>query len=138
MPDTSAPSPPYSVNPPDHNAHSSEDEEIDELEYSPIHPPPPISALALPVSAPASPISLLLPDFSTSSWHDIPGHPWPQAQRLPLPLLGYSPDDADDDSASIKGGVTRPGADEIDNVGMQDVEMQDNDAQDNDQVADAN
>ncbi|KAJ7735592.1 hypothetical protein B0H14DRAFT_3516838 [Mycena olivaceomarginata] len=87
---------------------------------------------------PASP-SPLVPDFSTSSWRDIPGHPWPQAQRLPLPLQGYSPDDADDDSASVKGGLTRPGADEIDNVGMQDVgmqdvEMQDDDAQDDDQV----
>ncbi|KAJ7705887.1 hypothetical protein B0H14DRAFT_2647185 [Mycena olivaceomarginata] len=161
-PDTSAPPPPYSVNPPDHDAHNSEDEEIDELEYSPIRPPPPVSAPALPVSAPASPVSApaspvsalaspspLVPDFSTSSWRDIPGHPWPQAQRLPLPLQGYSPDDADDDSASVKGGVTRPGADEIDNVGMQDVgmqdvgmqdvgmqdvEMQDDDAQDDDQV----
>ncbi|KAJ7829993.1 hypothetical protein B0H14DRAFT_2593628 [Mycena olivaceomarginata] len=132
-PDTSAPPPPYSVNPPDHDAHNSEDEEIDELEYSPIRPPPPVSAPALPVSAPASP-SPLVPDFSTSSWRDIPGHPWPQAQRLPLPLQGYSPDDADDDSASVKGGVTRPGADEIDNVGMQDVGMQDDDVQDDDQV----
>ncbi|KAJ7871713.1 hypothetical protein B0H14DRAFT_2570716 [Mycena olivaceomarginata] len=135
-PDTSAPPPPYSVNPPDHDAHNSEDEEIDELEYSPIRPPPPVSTPALPVSAPASPVSALpspsslVPDFSTSSWRDIPGHPWPQAQRLPLPLQGYSPDDADDDSTSVKGGVTRPGADEIDNVGMQD----DDDAQDDDQV----
>jgi hypothetical protein len=74
-----------------------------------------------------------LPDFPTSSWHDIPSHPWPQAQRLPLPLLGYSLNNADDDNASIKGGMTRPGADKIDNMEMQDVEMQD-DVQDDDRV----